>query len=108
MFIYKSQRLFSLAFWFIFDRFFDSPKVKEAISFYIHDEINIINGLAARSPEPPELNYQHVGTANRKVKIDGSCGEALTPLSSQLKYYAGGVNSLSPETDQGLMRVEQR
>jgi hypothetical protein len=42
-FLNKSQLLFSAGVWFLIDGFFDSPRVKEAISFYIHDELDLLD-----------------------------------------------------------------
>jgi hypothetical protein len=52
-FIYKSQLLLSLGVWFLIEGIFDHLLVKSALSFYIYDELNILDGKAAISPEPP-------------------------------------------------------
>ncbi len=52
-FLNKSQLFFSLSVCSLFKGFFDRSAVKEALSFYIFDEINLSDGSAAIPPEPP-------------------------------------------------------
>jgi hypothetical protein len=42
-FIYKSQLLFSLAFWFLYEGFLDRSWIRRALSFCIYDELAILD-----------------------------------------------------------------
>lgn len=53
--IYKSQSLFCVGILILLEGTFYHPLVKSALSFYIYDELALLDGSAAISPEPPRV-----------------------------------------------------
>jgi hypothetical protein len=68
---YKSQLLFSLGIVSFLKGFFDRPAVKGALSFYIYDELNLVDCVAALPPTPPISDVSNIPAVAMPSKLAG-------------------------------------